>query len=179
MVGKFLFGLIFIFLVSFGSWHYYFSDKTIFTKGIIDFSSLEFSNGGLIPQSFTCDGKDISPSYSIERVPLDAKSLVIMVEDTDAPSLFTHYLLFNVDPQIGVINQSTTPDFSVVGTNDYGKQEYNGPCPPIGSHRYRFKVLALNKFLDLDETAKRSDIDKAVKGGIIAKGEFWGEYTKN
>lgn len=178
-MGKFFLGLILVAIVSLGVWYYYFSDQTIFTKGTIDFSSLEFVDGNLIPQNFTCDGKDISPSFSIERVPLDAKSIVIIVEDIESPSVFTHYILFNVDPQIGVIDQGTRPASSIIGTNDFGKQEYNGPCPPLGTHKYVFKIYALNKMLDLDETAKRADIDKAIRGSIITKGQFTGEYTKN
>lgn len=178
-MGKFFFGLLMIALISLGVWYYYFSDQTIFTKGTIDFSPLEFTRGGLIPKNFTCDGKDIPPSFSIERVPIDAKSLVIILEDQDAPSLFTHYIVFNIDPQIGTIDQGVTPSGAIVGTNDFGKSEYNGPCPSIESHKYKYKILALNKILNLNESAKRIDLDNATRGSIIAKGEFIGEYTKN
>lgn len=178
-MGKFWLGIILFAGIGYYVFTNYFYDKTIFSKGTIDFSVQEFSDNGLIPKKFTCDGQDYSPSFLIERVPTDAKSLALIVEDIDTPSVFTHYILFNIDPSIGLIDQNTSPAGAMTGMNDFGKSEYNGPCPQMGTHRYIFKVYALDKELNLSGESKRIDIDRAIKGSIIARGEYSGEYTKN
>lgn len=178
-MGKFWFGILLFLALGGGIFYKYFFDKTIFSKGTIAFSVQEFSNGELIPKRFTCEGPDISPSFLIERVPGDAKSLAIIVEDPDAtPEVFTHYILLNVDPQIGSIDQGVIPANTIVATNDFGKQEYNGPCPSLGSHKYVFKVYALDSEINLPESAKRAEVDNAMRGHIIAKGEYSGTYSK-
>lgn len=177
-MGKFLFGLLLLLALAGGIFYKYFYNGSIFSKGTIDFSVQEFSEGGLIPKKFTCDDKDISPSFLIERVPGDAKSLTIIMDDPTAPSTFTHYILTDVDPQIGSIDQGVVPSSGNVLTNDYGKQEYDGPCPTLGTHKYVFRVYALDTTLNLPDSSKREDVDKAMQGHIIAKGEFSGEYTK-
>lgn len=179
-MGKFWFGILLFLALGGGIFYKYFYNGTIFSKGTIAFSVQEFSNGELIPKKFTCDGTDISPSFLIERVPGDAKSLVIIVDDPDAPpTTFTHFLMLNIDPQIGSIDQGVTPAGATVATNDYGKQEYNGPCPSIGTHKYFFRVFALDKVLDLGEQSKRIDVDSAIRGHVIAKGEYTGTFIKN
>lgn len=179
-MGKFFFGiLVFAGLAGF-LFYKYFYNGTIFSTGTINFTVQEFGRGELIPQKFTCDGADISPSYLIERVPQDAKSLVLIVDDPDAtPETFTHFIMFNIDPDIGSIDQGITPSGVTVATNDFGKKEYNGPCPPIGTHEYFYRIYALDTQLLLTDEAKRSDIDNAVKGHVIAKGEYTGSYIKN
>lgn len=182
-MGKFWLGLLLFFALAGGIFYKYFFDKTIFSKGTINFSVQEFGNGDLVPKKFTCDGQDVSPSFLIERVPGDAKSLVIFLEDIDKPasltnSSFTHYILFNIDPEVSSIDQNTSPAGAIIGTNDFDKDEYNGPCPSIGSHKYVFKVFALDKELSLDKNARRVDVDTAIKGHIIAKGEYNAEYSK-
>jgi Raf kinase inhibitor-like YbhB/YbcL family protein len=187
-VGKFFLGLFVILLLLTGG-VYYVGRTTgndfglggiILKKGTINFSTQAFGNGNPIPLDYTCDGKDVSPVLLIDRVPGDAKSLAIIVDDPSAtPATFTHFMMFNIDPGVESIGTGEVPEGAIVANNDYGKNEYNGPCPPVGVHKYYFRIYALDTALYLDENAKRSNLDKAMKGHIIARGEFYGEYAKN
>ena len=141
-------------------------------------SSSAFQQGGNIPSKFTCDGSDTSPPLQITGVPSETKSLVLIADDRDAPSgLFTHWLVWNIPPQTNSISEGSAPK-GVHGTNDFGKSGYKGPCPPPGTHRYSFKVFALDRGLDLRSGAKRSQVDAAMKGHVIAQGELVGRYAR-
>jgi Raf kinase inhibitor-like YbhB/YbcL family protein len=141
-------------------------------------TSSAFNEGGNIPSKFTCDGSDTSPPLQITGVPPAAKSLVLIVDDPDAPGgLFTHWLLWNIPPQTNSIAEGGAPK-GVQGTNDFGKSGYRGPCPPPGTHRYSFKILALDGELDLRTGAKRSQVDAAIKGHVIAQGQLIGRYSR-
>ena len=141
-------------------------------------TSSAFHEGANIPSKFTCDGSDTSPPLQIAGVPSGAKSLVLIVDDPDAPSgLFTHWLVWNIPPQTNLIAEGNTPK-GVQGANDFGKSGYRGPCPPPGTHRYSFKIFALDRELDLRSGAKRSQVDAAMKGHVIAKGELVGRYAR-
>src|SRR5207247_4869435 len=132
--------------------------------------SSAFQQGGNIPSKFSCDGANTSPPLQISDVPAEAKSLVLIVDDPDAPSgLFTHWAVWNISPQNTTIGEGTTPK-GVQGTNDFGKSGYGGPCPPSGTHRYYFKVLALDREVDLPVGAKRRQLDSAVKGHVVGEG---------
>ncbi len=144
----------------------------------IKITSSAFQESGNIPSKFTCDGSDISPPLQITGIPPEAKSLVLIADDPDAPSgLFTHWLIWNIPPQTNSISEGSAPK-GVHGTNDFGKTDYKGPCPPPGTHRYSFKVFALDRELDLRGSAKRSQVDAAMKGHVIAQGELIGRYAK-
>ena len=141
-------------------------------------TSSAFQEGGNIPSKFTCDGSDTSPPLQITGVPAEAKSLVLIADDPDAPSgLFTHWLIWNIPPQTNSIAEGSAPK-GVHGANDFGKSGYKGPCPPPGTHRYSFKVFALDRELDLGGGAKRSQVDAAMKGHVIAQGELVGRYAR-
>ena len=141
-------------------------------------TSSAFQEGGNIPSKFTCDGSDTSPPLQIIGVPPEAKSLVLIADDPDAPGgLFTHWLAWNIPPLTNSIAEGSTPN-GVHGTNDFGKSGYKGPCPPPGTHRYSFKIFALDRRLDLGSGAKRSQVDAAMKGHVIAQGELIGRYTR-
>ena len=141
-------------------------------------TSSAFHEGANIPSKFTCDGSDTSPPLQIEGVPSGAKSLVLIVDDPDAPSgLFTHWLVWNIPPQTGSIAEGSAPQ-GVQGANDFGKSGYRGPCPPPGTHRYSFKIFALDRELDLRSGAKRSQVGAAMKGHVIAQGELVGRYAR-
>jgi Raf kinase inhibitor-like YbhB/YbcL family protein len=141
-------------------------------------TSSAFQDGGNIPSKFTCDGGDASPPLQIADVPSGAKSVVLVVDDPDAPSgLFTHWMVWNISPQTNAIAEGTTPK-GVHGTNDFGKSGYGGPCPPSGTHRYYFKIFALDRELDLPSGAKRSQLDAAMKGHVVAQGELMGRYSR-
>ncbi len=137
-----------------------------------------FQQGGNIPSKFSCDGANTNPPLQISDVPPEAKSLVLIVDDPDAPSgLFTHWAVWNISPQIITIAEGSTPK-GVQGTNDFGKSGYGGPCPPSGAHRYYFKIFALDRELDLPSGAKRSQLDAAMKGHVVAQGELMGRYAR-
>lgn len=144
----------------------------------IKVTSSAFQEGGNIPSKFTCDVSDTSPPLQIAGVPSGAKSLVLIVDDPDAPGgLFTHWLAWNIPPQTGSIAEGSAPK-GVQGANDFGKSGYRGPCPPPGTHRYSFKIFALDRELELRSGAKRSQVDAAMKGHVIAQGELIGRYAR-
>jgi Raf kinase inhibitor-like YbhB/YbcL family protein len=144
----------------------------------VKITSSAFQEGGNIPSKFTCDGSDTSPPLQITGVPSEAKTLVLIADDPDAPGgLFTHWLLWNIPAQTNSIAEGGTPK-GVLGTNDFGKSGYKGPCPPPGTHRYSFKIFVLDRELDLRGGAKRSQVDAAMKGHVIAQGELVGRYAR-
>jgi len=141
-------------------------------------TSSAFQEGGNIPSKFTCDGSDTSPPLQITGVPSEAKSLVLIADDPDAPSgLFTHWLIWNIPPQTNSISEGSAPK-GAHGTNDFGKPGYKGPCPPPGTHRYSFKIYALDRELDLRGGAKHSQLDDAMKGHVVAQGVLVGRYAR-
>jgi len=142
-------------------------------------SSPAFQEGGTIPEKFSKNGQNISPELKIEGAPSEAKSLALIVDDPDAPvGLFTHWLVWNIDPKATEIAEGSVPQGGVQGTNDFPSQHYDGPQPPSGSHRYYFKIFALDKTLDLKAGAKRREVDAAMKGHIMAQGQLMGKYAK-
>ena len=141
-------------------------------------TSSAFQQGGNIPSKFTCDGANTSPPLQISDVPAEAKTLVLIVDDPDAPSgLFTHWMAWNISPQTSTVAEGSTPK-GVHGTNDFGKSGYGGPCPPSGTHRYYFKIFALDRELDLPAGARRGQLDAAMKGHVIAQDELMGRYSR-
>ncbi|HEX3420821.1 MAG TPA: YbhB/YbcL family Raf kinase inhibitor-like protein [Candidatus Udaeobacter sp.] len=141
-------------------------------------TSSAFHEGGNIPSKFTCDGSDTSPPLQISGVPSEAKSLVLIADDPDAPGgLFTHWLVWNIPTQTSSITEGSAPK-GVQGANDFGKSGYRGPCPPPGAHRYSFKIFALDHELELRSGSKRSQVDAAMKGRVIAQGELVGRYAR-
>jgi len=141
-------------------------------------TSSAFHEGANISSKFTCDGSDTSPPLQIAGVPPGAKSLVLIVDDPDAPGgLFTHWLIWNIPPHTNSIAEGSAPK-GVQGANDFGKSGYRGPCPPPGTHRYSFKIFALDRELELGSGAKRSQVDAAMKGHVIAQGELVGRYAR-
>ena len=141
-------------------------------------TSSAFQEGSNIPSKFTCDGSDTSPPLQITGVPSEAKSLVLIADDPDAPGgLFTHWLIWNIPPQTNSIAEGSSPK-GVQGANDFGKSGYRGPCPPPGTHRYSFKIFALDRELELRPGARRTQLDAAMKGHVIAQGELIGRYAR-
>jgi Raf kinase inhibitor-like YbhB/YbcL family protein len=137
-----------------------------------------FQAGGDIPAKFTCNGANVNPELRANGVPNEAKSLVLIVDDPDAPrGLFTHWILWNIDPKTTDIGENSVPAGGVQGTNDFGKRNYGGPCPPFGTHRYFFKIFALDMKLDLKPSARRADLDAAMKSHILGQGELMARYS--
>jgi Raf kinase inhibitor-like YbhB/YbcL family protein len=148
-------------------------------KSMIKIKSPVFKNGGMIPAKYTCKGEDFNPPLLIENTPDQAKSLVLVVDDPDAPmGTFTHWLLWNINPKVKEIKENSIPEGAVLGANDFGKTTYGGPCPPFGTHRYFFKVYALNTVLNLPAGANRLQLKKAMEGHILDRGELMGKFSK-
>ena len=137
-----------------------------------------FQAGGDIPAKFTCNGANVNPELKINGAPNEAKALVLIVDDPDAPhGLFTHWILWNIDPKTTNIGENSAPVGGVQGTNDFGKRNYGGPCPPSGTHRYFFKIFALDTKLDLKPNARRAELDAVMRGHTLAQGELIGRYS--
>ena len=144
----------------------------------ISITSPFFHAGGDIPAKFTCNGTNVSPELQISSVPNEAKSLVLIVDDPDAPrGLFTHWIVWNVDSKTTRVAENSSPTAGVQGINDFGKRNYGGPCPPSGTHRYFFKIFALDTKLELKPGARRAELDAAMRGHTLAQGELMGRYS--
>ncbi len=140
-------------------------------------TSPAFDNEGSIPAKYTCQGEEINPPLQIAETPKEAVSLVLIVEDPDAPNgTFDHWLVWNIKPT-STIDENSIPGIS--GSNGAGKTGYHGPCPPSGSHRYYFNVFALDKNLDLPVHADKKKLQEAMQPHIVAKGSIMGRYQKN
>jgi hypothetical protein len=179
---KIVFTIILILLIL-GGVYYYASEslgikKSVLTKPTINITSQEFVKGGTIPLKFTCDGDNVNPSLVLDRVPADAKSLVLIVDDPDSANTpFNHWLVFNMDPNITNIEENQIP-MALLGTNDFDEFRYMGPCPEAGSHKYYFRIYALDIMLSNKEGIKRQDLDKAMTGHVMAFGETFGTYEQ-
>ncbi|PYI87397.1 MAG: YbhB/YbcL family Raf kinase inhibitor-like protein [Verrucomicrobia bacterium] len=141
-------------------------------------TSPAFPAGGQIPAKFTCNGQGTSPELRISGTPPGAKSLLLIADDPDAPGgVFTHWLVWNIDPQTTRWAENSVPAGALQGTNDFSKKGYGPPCPPSGTHRYIFKIFALDRPLELKAGARRADVEDAIRGHILAQGELIGRYT--
>lgn len=141
----------------------------------IQLTSPAFEAGEKIPTRFTCDGEDISPELQMDNLPPETQSLAIIMDDPDAPSgTWTHWLVWNILPD-NVIKENNTE--GVLGINDFGSIKYQGPCPPIGSHRYFFRVYALDTRLSLPFGSTHDELLKAMEYHILGSGELMGVYS--
>ncbi|MFH1470564.1 MAG: YbhB/YbcL family Raf kinase inhibitor-like protein [Candidatus Micrarchaeota archaeon] len=146
--------------------------------GELKISSQAFNHNGMIPAKFTCKGENISPALEISGIPNGAKSLALIVDDPDAPmGTWVHWVVWNIQP-IQKIDEGSVPPGSSQGITDFGKPGYGGPCPPSGTHRYFFKLYALDSVLNLPPTSKKSDLENAMKGHILEKAELVGLFSK-
>jgi Raf kinase inhibitor-like YbhB/YbcL family protein len=150
-------------------------------------NSPAFKQNGHIPSKYTCEGEDVSPQLAWDGVPEGTKSLVLIIDDPDAPDpkapqrVWVHWVVYNIRPDVKGLPENAgkagLPQGAVVGLNDFKKAEYGGPCPPIGRHRYFHKLYALNITLDL-KGATKSQIEQAMKGRVLANAELIGTYQK-
>ena len=168
-------------------------------------TSPSFKDGEHIPKKFSCDGFDklttsgltspalneveglttgggMNPELHIENVPVEAKSLVLIVDDPDATrgGTFTHWLVWNINPSTAVIKEESVPPGAVEGVNDFGNIGYGGPCPPRGAnpHHYHFKFYALDGILKLREGAGKGELEAEINKRLIAKAEFIALYQR-
>lgn len=147
-----------------------------------------FTEGGAIPSGHTCEGADRSPPLTWGGVPPDAKSLVLIVDDPDAPDpeapkrTWVHWVLFNLPPTSTGLPEGVTPDRLPPGTGqgmtDFRRPGWGGPCPPIGRHRYFFRLYALDVLLPDLGVPTRAQVDAAMAGHIVARAELMGTYRK-
>jgi len=141
-------------------------------------TSSAFEDGGDIPAKYTCDGADVSPPLQISGVPGEARSLALVMDDPDAPrGTFDHWVVWNIPPDTTVIPEGASPR-GVVGRNDFGKTAYGGPCPPSGTHTYRFKLYALDAMLELPAGSTKKDLEGAMKGHVLAEALLKGKYSR-
>lgn len=152
-------------------------------------TSSAFDEGQEIPARYTCQGDDISPPLQWGDVPENTQSLVLIVDDPDAPDpaapqrVWVHWILYNIPPRATGLPEAATPANqpreAKEGVNDWGRTGYGGPCPPIGRHRYFHKLYALDKTLQGLERPTKADILAAMEGSIIAEAQLMGTYQKS
>lgn len=154
----------------------------------LGFTSFAFANGGEIPSLHTCDGKDLSPALGWSGVPDSARSLVLIMDDPDAPDpaaprmVWVHWILYDLPPKAMSLAQAVKPEALPAGTreglNDWGRTGYGGPCPPIGRHRYFFKLYALDTLLPDLHRPNKAKLEAAMKGHIVEQATLMGTYQR-
>jgi Raf kinase inhibitor-like YbhB/YbcL family protein len=145
----------------------------------LSISSAAFSHNGMIPPKYTCDGVNVNPPLSIENVPEKTASLALIVDDPDAPAgTWVHWVVWNIAAGAGQIPENSVPQGAIQGTTDFRNQKYGGPCPPSGTHRYFFKLYALDASLPLKTGATKAQVEQAMKGHILSQGELIGLYRR-
>jgi len=142
-------------------------------------TSPAFNSGGMIPAKYTGDGMDISPPLFISGVPEEAKSLVLIMDDPDAPGgVWDHWILFNIPVNTTTIKEGTTPPGARKGNNSWGGAGYGGPAPPSGTHHYRFKLYALDSVIGLDAGATKAQVERDMAGHVVADTMLEGLYAR-
>ncbi len=150
----------------------------------MQFTSSAFTDNGMIPSKYTCDGRDISPPLAWKDVPDGTRSLALICDDPDAPTgVWVHWVVYNVPPHVGKLDENvkTDKEFSNgmrQGSNSWPRIGYGGPCPPGGTHRYYFKLYALDAVLDLKPGATKAELLQAMKGHILAEAQLMGKYKR-
>lgn len=146
-------------------------------KGLkMEITSPKFENNQFIPKKYTCQGDDINPPLAIDNIPEGAVSLALIVDDPDAPmGIWVHWVVFDI-PVISEIAENSIPGKQ--GINDFGKKNYGGPCPPSGTHRYFFKIYALDVNLNLRQGIQKRELEGAMQGHILEKADLVGLYKK-
>lgn len=144
-------------------------------------NSPAFHDGEAIPKKYSYRDRNVNPPLEIKGVPGVAESLALVMDDPDAVKpagkVWDHWVVWNIDPDIGSIEEDSLPSGAVEGTTDYDEQKYGGPNPPDGLHRYRFRLFALDRKLDLPGSATKDDLEKAIEGHVIEKAELFGTYA--
>jgi hypothetical protein len=147
-------------------------------------TSAAFSEGGMIPSQYTCDGADKSPPISWTKGPEGTKSYALISDDPDAPvGTWVHWVIYNIPASVtslaeNIPKKARLDDGSLQGINDFKKYGYGGPCPPGGTHRYYFKVYALNTVISAEPGLTKKQLLKAMEGHILAQGQLMGRYSR-
>ncbi len=148
-------------------------------------TSSAFKEGELIPSKYTCDGDDISPQLSWSGAPENTKSFALINDDPDAPSGdWVHWVIFNIPGSVKELPENIPHDKILdngtkQGTNDFGQIGYGGPCPPGGTHRYYFRIYALDVYIDKDAGITKKVLISAMEGHILAEAQLIGKYKRN
>ena len=151
----------------------------------MNLESSAFTDGEMIPSVHTCDGKDLSPPLSWTEPPEGTVSFALVSDDPDAPAgTWVHWVAWNIPPgsrglSQGVQKSEETPDGTRQGMNDFRKPGYGGPCPPSGTHRYFFRLYALDTLLDLPSGATRRDLERTMRGHVLAEATLMGKYRRS
>jgi len=146
--------------------------------GSMKLTSTAFGDNGNIPAKYTCQGEDISPPLGIQAIPGGTKSLVLIMDDPDAPvGTWVHWVLWNISA-VPAIGEDSVPKGAVEGRNSWGSNGYGGPCPPSGTHRYMFKLYALDTELKLGGSSGKVEVERAMQGHILAQARLTGLYAK-
>jgi Raf kinase inhibitor-like YbhB/YbcL family protein len=150
----------------------------------LNVTSSAFKEGELIPRKYTCDDRNVSPPLTWAAPPPETKTLALICDDPDAPvGTWVHWVLFNVPGSTRELPENVAPAKTLAfgerhGRNSWGNIGYGGPCPPSGTHRYYFKVYALDTALTLDPGAPKEEVEKAMRGHILAQGQLMGRYRR-
>jgi len=150
----------------------------------MEIKSSVFDEGGMIPAKYTCDAENVSPPLSWNSVPDGTKSLALVCDDPDAPvGTWVHWVIFNLPPDSDGLPEHVPPqkklsDGALQGSNDFRKIGYGGPCPPGGTHRYFFKLYALDMVLDLQAGSTKAALERAMQGQVLAEARLMGTYRR-
>ena len=150
----------------------------------LSIESSAFQEGGMIPSKYTCDGINVSPPLKWSEPPEETKSLVLISDDPDAPmGTWVHWVVYNIPPSLkefseNIPSSEVLDNSTIQGTTDFGRIGYGGPCPPSGTHRYFFKIYALDDKLNISPGATKQQVVDAMKGHVIAEGQLMGRYKR-
>ena len=141
--------------------------------------SRSFASESTIPKQHTCDGADLSPALTWAGAPAGTKSFALICDDPDAPvGTWVHWVVWNIPPAATAVPAGSVPKGALQGTNDFGRRSYGGPCPPSGTHRYFFKLYALDTTLSLGSGTTKKELERAMAGHILAHAELKGTYRR-
>ncbi len=160
------------------------SGTPVATTGKFTIRSTAFNEGEMIPSNYTCDGQDFSPPLEWQSAPSNARSLALIADDPDAPmGTWVHWVIFNMPPATAGLPENIPAKESVSngalqGKNDFRNYGYGGPCPPGGTHRYYFKLYALDTMLKLSPGITKAELLSAMEGHIMAQAEMMGRYSR-
>ena len=150
----------------------------------MNITSSAFAEGSIIPSKYTCDGQDISPPLEWKDAPEGTKSFALISDDPDAPmGTWVHWVAFNIPAGVAKLEENIKRDKEFKngmkqGNNDWPRIGYGGPCPPSGTHRYYFKLYALDTMLDIKAGATKEQLLKAMKGHVLAEARMMGKYKR-
>jgi Raf kinase inhibitor-like YbhB/YbcL family protein len=151
-------------------------DETTGTDSM-QLTSTAFEHEGTIPERYTCDGADVSPPLALAEVPAEARTLVLIMDDPDAPrGTWDHWVAYDIPPDAEIPEGAGS--LGTDGTNSWGRSGYGGPCPPSGTHRYFFNLYALNTELGLAPGATKEQVLDAMTGHVVAQGTLLGRYGR-